>query len=536
MPSHPADLDQLAADLAKLANPPTAVTTTSSMVETRAGGWSLPAPVELFAPIGLVESLDYEDLSPDVALTCSAVYSAVSLIASAIGTLPIHLRERKKESRVDQHPVSAMLMSPNEDMTPSDFMEAFCLNLLTSGNGTAYVERDSLYEPVALYPLKSIQTDQRRRGRLLVYMTRVRDRTFTLRPDQVVHAKNLSWDGVRGISPLRCGAGAVGLSLLLDRFARKFFEQGAAVRSVIELPPMKPDALNEFKRKWHEEYAGWENAHKTAAAPGLKVHKMGVSPEESQADQARIFQLREVARIYQIPPHKLGDLEKSSFSNIEEQERQWAIGTLRRWTVKIEQALEKTLLTERDRERLKIRFNLAALIRGTFKDQIEALSKATGGAPVYTVNEAREYLGLPPRRGGNDLMSNLNQTPAQLRHLQEFVQVTAQSIATKELNAARRAATRADNFETWSADYFSKHVDHLVQRLPMVSRVHAREMAESARSRLELAHRRDCLDAELADWTRTRTAEITEDLLQRLDATGSPGNEQESQEDDVPLT
>jgi HK97 family phage portal protein len=352
-------------------------------------------------------------VTPELALTCSAVYGCVSVISSAIAGLPLHVVDRQTEQRVD-HELQDLLDEPNGDMTSATFWETYCVNLLTHGNGYAAVPRDARYRPTQMLPMRSADTEPRRQDGRLLYVNRTGDRTYTLRPDQVLFTPNMSFDGICGISPIVAARSAVGLSLALEQFAAHFFKNGANVQSILELPMMSDAALAEFKRRWQSEYAGIENSHKTAAAPGLKAHRTGVSPEEAQALDSRVHQVREVCRIYRVPPHKVMDLERATFSNIEEQNRDFAENALRPWVVKIEQALCRVLLREDEKRKLRIKFNLDAAIRASLKDRMDADAKGVQ-AGILTPNEARSHHGLPPVDGGDKLLSPMNMKPADQR-------------------------------------------------------------------------------------------------------------------------
>ncbi|MEM8783075.1 MAG: phage portal protein [Planctomycetota bacterium] len=432
--------------------------------------YGLPLGVrELFAPIGMLgtDQFDAEafsaEVDPETALTATGVYACVQVIASAIATLPVHVRDRKSNAAVDDHPVARLIRRPNDYMAWNDLVESWMLNTLTTGNGPLWAERDRFFDPVGLYPLPWLNCRPIRRGRGLAYAVRLGDKTTTLPGDQVVHVRNMAPDGVNGISPLKCGSRAVSLALALDEFAARFFTNGASIGGVIELGiQTSPEALQEFKRLWAEQYEGLRNAHKIAAAPGMKFHPKTNSPRDSQADEQRRTQLREIARIYQVPPHKIGDLERATFSNIEDQSRDFAEGTLRRWVVKCEQALEYTLLREDERDQYQIRFNLDATVRGSLKDRVEAMAKATGGAPIFTQNEARDHFKLAPIRGGNVLLQNLNQTPAAAsRRADAMLAQVAANFATKEANAIKRAARKhaeqRDELLAWSEDFYARH-------------------------------------------------------------------------------
>ncbi len=467
--------------------------------------------------IGFGADLDEVTVTPETALTATAVYAAVSIISGAIATLPIHVRDRKTNDIITDHPAARLFRSPNEFMTWPDYCEAYCLNLLTTGNGYSWSERDSYYDPIGLYPLKSCNTEPRREAGRLRYVSMASGTPSSLPAESVIHTKNMSWDGICGISPLRAGAGAVGLSLSLEKFARKFFVNGSNVGNVLELPPMTPEALAEFKRRWKSEYEGLDNAHKMAAAPGLKVHKSGYSPRDSQAIESRKHQLAEVARIYQTPPHMLGDLDRATFSNIEDQSRDFAERTLRRWVVKIEASHERILLREDEREKLKIRLNLGAIIRGSLKDQIEALTKATGGAPVMTQNEARDHLGYRPKPGGDVLLQNLNQTPAEGKRSRALLKSIADNFATKEANAIRRAVkkhTTPEALSGWAGEFYRGHASMLAQALDGagVSRRSVDRLCDEQRDSLLKAAKSDQIEVRILT-IETQTAEHIADRL-----------------------
>src|SRR5690606_32472968 len=145
----------------------------------------------------------------------------------------------------------------------------------------------------------------------------------------------MSLDGITGTSPIAIGSRAIGTTLALDKFTATFFGQGTNVGTVVELPPMSREALAETHRILQEQYQGLANAHKLLAIPGAKVHKLGTSPRDSQAVEARQFQLAEVARLFNIPVGIL-DAERSKYAGLEAQYRDYAQATLRPWAVLIE--------------------------------------------------------------------------------------------------------------------------------------------------------------------------------------------------------
>lgn len=351
-------------------------------------------------------------LTEDEALTASAVWSCLNVICSAIGSLPVDLIEKKTKAVVASHPVSSLLQSPNPDMIPADCWESIALNLLAPGNGFAVVDRDRYFDPVGLYPVRASRVYARRADRGdIMYRVGVGTGQVDIGQGNMIHIKHLSWDGLWGMSPLRTSGRTVGLTLSLEKFAEKFFKNGANIGNVVELPAnMSDDALAKFKKLWSENYEGLHNSHKTAAAPGLKVHKMGWSPRDAQAIETRVHQLREICRIYQVPPHKVMDLERATFSNIEDQSRDFAESTLRRWVIKIEQSLEQKLLRESERGKFQVRFDLDAAVRSTIQTRATAYSSLVNSG-IVTLNEARAEFQRPPVPGGDALRVPLNTAP-----------------------------------------------------------------------------------------------------------------------------
>lgn len=394
------------------------------------------------------------NVTPATAITYRAVYSCIDVIATAISRLPVHIIDRETGGKVTDHPVRDLLDDPNEFMTWPVFIEAYVLNLCLWGNGYAAIERDTALRPTALLPLLSSQTCPQRTNNRLVYRHALSNRP--LAADSMLHTLNVSYDGVAGIAPIEAARNSVGLSLALEEFASRFFSNGANVQTILELPAMSPEALADFKIKWHQEYAGLANAHRTAAAPGMKAHRIGATPEESQALESRKHQLREVAGIYRVPPHKIGDLEDAHYANIEQSSIQFREDTIAPWVVKLEAEMNRKLLRVEERRRLRIWFNLDALLRADTASRYAAHSTAVGG-PFMTVNEARRLEGMQPIEGGDKLMSNLNQAPAAARS-QLLYQDAATRVLTKEINAVRRAAKKhagdVAGFKAWVESFY----------------------------------------------------------------------------------
>ena len=334
-------------------------------------------------------------VTPENALQASAVLACVGRIARDLSTLPIHLLDEKGE-RVKAHPVARLLVNPSPYHVPASVWQAYVLNLLTWGFGCASIEhgRDGV-TPTGILPLMSKSIECKRVGGQMLYLIEGRD--APLEAAEVLHTPYLAFDGVAGQSPIRLARDVIGTSMALDEFAAKFFSNGGSMGTYFELEKMSQAALIETQQYIKEHVQGMDNAHKPMGMIGAKPHKLGTSPRDSQAIEARDFQLREIARVFSVPIGII-DPEKSKYAGLEAQYRDYAQATLRPIAVMIEQELERKLLREDEKGELSIRWNLDAMVRASLADRT-ASDTALVTAGIQTPNEARDHHNLaPPRR------------------------------------------------------------------------------------------------------------------------------------------
>ncbi|MEM6560031.1 MAG: phage portal protein [Planctomycetota bacterium] len=417
-------------------------------------------------------------VSEQNALTATAVFACVKIIAEAVSTLPVHTISRSDGTKLYDHAVYRLLHDqPNEFMTAAGFRECFMANLLLWGNAYAFIEKDEQGRPTGLYPLRSSHTTPIRSGGQLVYQTTVTGQAEYLPPDRVLHVAGFSLDGITGLSPIQQAKQSIGLSLATEKFAAKFFSNGGNLGGVIETPPMKDDALKAFVASWKKSYTGLENSLKTAVLPGMKYHRTGVEPESAQMIDTRVHQVREIARIYRVPLHMLGDLEKASYASIEQQAMDFYSGAVQPWIVKIEQEANRKLLLERERPLIETKFNMDAMLRASTQERYAAYSTGRQGGWL-SVNDIRRKENLPPVPGGDDLLEPLNMQPVGTRHEQreqpapdtlkvsltatlDLIEDVAARLAQKEARAVERAAHKhagdPDALKQWADDFYAGH-------------------------------------------------------------------------------
>lgn len=350
------------------------------------------------------------------AMQTSAVYACVRILSESIAGLPLHVYRYKadgsKECTAD-HPLQRLLHDePNKEMTSFVFREALMAHLLLWGNAYAQIIRDGRGYPVALYPLlPDRMTVDRDANDELVYTYQSDKGQVKLRRESVLHIPGLGFDGLIGYSPIAMAKNAVGLALATEDYGATFFANGANPGGVLEHPGViKPDQVERLRESWQSQFGG-VNAHKVAVLEdGLKFHQMSIPPEEAQFLETRKFQINEIARIFRVPPHMVGDLEKSSFSNIEQQSLEFVKYTLGPWVIRWEQSLTQALLLPGEKAAFSIRFNLDGLLRGDYQSRMQGYSIGIQNG-FYSVNDVRALEDmnlLTEAEGGNAHVLNGN--------------------------------------------------------------------------------------------------------------------------------
>ena len=344
------------------------------------------------------------------AMQTSAVYACVRILAESVAGLPLHVYERTangSKSTKPSHPLYRLLHDePNREMTSFVFRETLMSHLLLWGNAYAQIIRDGRGFPIALYPLlpDRMAVDRNESGEL-VYTYQSDKGQVKLRRENVLHIPGLGFDGLIGYSPIAMAKNAVGLALATEDYGATFFANGANPGGVLEHPGViKPEQADRLRESWQSQFGG-ANAHKVAVLEeGLKFHQMSIPPEQAQFLETRKFQINEIARIFRVPPHMVGDLEKSSFTNIEQQSLEFVKYTLDPWVVRWEQSLQQALILPSEKATIFIKFNLDGLLRGDYQSRMQGYSTGIQNG-FMSVNDVRglEDMNLLTAEEGGDL-------------------------------------------------------------------------------------------------------------------------------------
>lgn len=358
------------------------------------------------------------------AMQTTAVYACVRILSEAIASLPVHVYQYKdgggKEMVID-HPLYQVLHDePNPEMTSFVFRETLMSHLLIWGNAYAQIIRDGAGRVLGLYPLLPNKMDVQRddKGEIYYVYSRSSDENpnfkeygdIKLQKEDVLHIPGLGFDGLIGYSPIAMAKNAVGMTLACEEYGASFFANGANPGGVLEHPGVLKDP-SKVRDSWNAVYRGTSNAHKIAVLEeGMKYQQVGIPPEEAQFLETRKFQINEIARLYRIPPHMVGDLEKSSFSNIEQQSLEFVKYTLDPWVIRWEQSLQKALLLPGEKGKYFIKLNVDGLMRGDYQSRMNGYSigRQNGWLSANDIREMEDMNPIPDEDGGNLYLINGN--------------------------------------------------------------------------------------------------------------------------------
>jgi len=372
------------------------------------------------------------------AMQMTAVYSCVRILAEAVAGLPLnlyhYLPDGGKEKSYD-HPLYRLLHDePNPEMSSFVFRETLMTHLLLWGNAYAQIIRNGKGEVVALYPLmpNRMTVDREENGQLYYSYNRSSDEaptmngsTVILKPSDVLHIPGLGFDGLVGYSPIAMAKNAIGMAIACEEYGAKFFANGAAPGGVLEHPGTIKDPQR-VREAWQSQFGGSGNSNKIAVLEeGMKYTPIGISPEQAQFLETRKFQINEIARIFRVPPHMVGDLEKSSFSNIEQQSLEFVKYTLDPWVIRWEQSIMRSLLSLEEKTQYFVKFNLEGLLRGDYQSRMTgyATARQNGWMSANDIRELENLDRIPTEDGGDLYLINGNMLP--LANAGAFADITS---------------------------------------------------------------------------------------------------------------
>lgn len=320
-------------------------------------------------------------VNEQTAMTYTAFWACVRAIAKPVASLPIHLYERMEggRERATDHPLYGLLHNrPNPEMTAQVFKDLMMVHLLTWGNAFAEIQYGPNGYPVALWPLTpnrvTVERDESTKN--IRYVVNLPDNGQVILPkERVFHLVGPGGDGLVGRSIISTFRESIGMGLSVQEYGARFFGNGARPGGVLEHPGRLKDEkqIERLRKQWSEIHQGLDNAHRVAILEeGMKYQQIGIPPEDAQFLQTRAFQRQEMAAIFQVPLHKIGDLERATFSNIEQQGLEFYTDTLLYWLTLWEQTIQWKLIPEFEQDRYYAEFMIDALLRGDLESRYRA--------------------------------------------------------------------------------------------------------------------------------------------------------------------
>ncbi len=347
----------------------------------------------------------------DTALTFSAVWAAIRILSESVAQLPVSLIEREENGdKINRtnHPLYNLIHNkPNEYISYFSFMQKIMFDLCLNGNSYVKIERNGAGRPIALYPIEFSKVEIRELDDKYFYYNS--ESGEAIEYEEMLHFKIMTQDGMLGMSPIETCANSISWGLGLETYGNSYFSNGAKVSGVLETDrALSTEAIDRLRNSFDNNYSKIGDANKTLILEeGLKFNTISMSNEASQFLSSRQFSIEEICRIFNVPPHMLADLSKSSFSNIQEQSREFVQYSLMPYLAMIEQEMTNKLFKKNEYGKLFVEFNTNALLRGNPKDRAEYYRTMLNIGAI-SINEIRQKENMNRVDVGDNLFMQLN--------------------------------------------------------------------------------------------------------------------------------
>tara|TARA_R100000329_G_scaffold142833_1_gene126487 strand:- start:4599 stop:5801 length:1203 start_codon:yes stop_codon:yes gene_type:complete len=340
------------------------------------------------------------------AMGFTPVFNAVKLLSESISQIPLEICETTNDGDVikrNDHPLHRILtQNPNPDQTKVAFFSKIIVDLCLDGNSYVYIERNGSGVPVNLYCLNSDDIQVTQNGKDIFYS--YGDKKTMYSSQEVLHFKGMSTDGIIGVSPIQQCKNAIGWGIAVETYGATFFRNGAKLSGVLSTDrQMSELAIERLKTSFREQYTALNDANKTLILEeGLKFQQISISNEQAQFLASRDMAIQEVARVYNIPPHMLKDLSKSSFNNIEQQSTEFVRYSVQPYLANLESEMNLKLFKQNEKGKLFTNFDANGLLRGSPNDRANFYEKMVN-IGAMTINEVRERENMNAVQDGDKL-------------------------------------------------------------------------------------------------------------------------------------
>jgi HK97 family phage portal protein len=350
------------------------------------------------------------------ALTVSDVYKCDRVIRETVAMMPWKVYQALPRGRKElkSHPLYFLLHDePNEHMTSFTYREMLVSNLNIWGKHFSYIQRNKAGQVVALWPIRPDHCRlEVKDGVMWFYARTMSDPEVQYWDDEILYIPGLTRDGVHAYSPITLHRESLGLSKATELFGAKFFGNGSHSGGFLKHPGnISKEAATRLKEQFEEKHSGVENAHRLAVLEeGMSFETNTIPPEDAQFLQTRQFQRAEIAGLFRVPPHKIGDLSRATFSNIEQQDLEFLRDCIAPWLERIEQACNRRLLLPGEKGKVYIEFEIKGMLRGDTAAR-SAWYQARFQTASMSPNEIKESENEEIIEGGDEYFVPMNMVP-----------------------------------------------------------------------------------------------------------------------------
>jgi len=356
-------------------------------------------------------------VGPDTALTLSSYYAAIRAIGEDIGKLPLILYRKSKDGgrqRADTLPLFHLLKTEvNPEMSSMAWRETMLLHAIGWGNGYSEISRDGNGKPTALWSIDPTRVSVDRLNGGIIYKVRSdgHNPEIVLQSHDVFHLHGLGFDGLTGYSIATLARESIGSALAMERSGAALFGNGSRPGCVLQHPgELSKLATERLKESWEKTQGGLKNSHRVAVLEeGMTIQPFALANKDSQWIEARNFMVAELARWLRIPPSKIADLSRATFTNSEQESRAYVVDSLMPWARRIELEVQRKLLPSKSPLFAEVMFD--ALLRPTTKERFESYNLGINGGWLSR-NEVRRRENLPPIPSLDAFLEPLNMQPA----------------------------------------------------------------------------------------------------------------------------
>ena len=408
---------------------------------------SNPAPW-LYDALGGIATTTGVNVTEESALQFSAVYACVWVISDQLSSFPKSIYKKLTDGRsrkkLLEDPRLILIDSePSQFYSAFDFWDAITTSVLLWGNGFAKIVRNADYqiESFKFYHPSKIKIYYGYVDNVLVLFYEDQETKERIAPRDMLHFKGLTYDGIQGQGVIRAFAKeSIGLSIAAEKFGAKFFGNDTMMTKYISYPnSLSEEAVKHLRESWQAANAGLDNAFKIKILEeGGKLENVGIPPEQAQFLGTRQHQVEEICRWFKVQPHLIQHLLRSTNNNIEHQGIEFATQTLTPWVARFEKELNRKIFTEKEKNKLYVKFNMDSLLRGDIKTQTEYFRAAIQWGWL-SPNEVRELKDMNPREGGDDYLKPMNMVGSN-----EDFNENEENESTENAGSAERAGKRRE--------------------------------------------------------------------------------------------